>query len=273
MDSQQSYRDNETTTLANIEKWASEQGVARVEHVRLDDAQFRCAGSKEYLEWLDGILNLGPPVTDASKWRRTNGHGAFEFELAEDPQDLEDRLRSQARAGRTVRLVSSYNRPWKTKRVERPHSLAPEGMDFLLEYTRAGEVREWSRIWNYAPKQDYSLFIQAPSGSEMARDPLCEVGCPYVVRGFDYDHLGIIWGADLLWRDGWTVDLARVHESAWKKTLAAAKRGNLSARDEVILRLRRAYRILLSRAIRGVAVWFEDPETGAYMAKQLASPA
>jgi hypothetical protein len=261
IDSQQSYRDNETTTVANIAMWAGELGVGQVERVRLDDAQFRCAGSKEYLDWLDGILNLGSPVPDTSKWRRTNGLGAFEFELAKDPQDLEDRLRLESQAGRSVRLVSSYNQPWKTKGVERPHALAPEQMDFHLEYERAGQVKEWSRIWNYAPDQDYSLFIQAPSGSEMERDPLCEVGCPYVVRGFDYDHLGVIWGADLIWRNGWTVDLTRVHESAWKKTLAAAKKGDAAALDEVVLRLRRAYRILLSRSIRGVAVWFEDAET------------
>ena len=71
--------------------------------------------NQEYLDWLDGMLNLGSPVPDTSKWRRTNGLGAFEFEIADDPQDLEDRLRIQSQAGRTVRLVSSYNRPWKTK--------------------------------------------------------------------------------------------------------------------------------------------------------------
>jgi hypothetical protein len=271
MDSQQSYRDNETTTSANITKWASELGVAHVEHVRLDDAQFRCAGAKEYLDWLDGILNLGPPAPDASKWRRINGEGAFEFEFAADPEDLEDRLRGRSQSGHTVRLVSSYNRPWKTKGIDRPHVLDPDEMDFHIEYTRTGQVKKWSRIWNYAPEQDYSIFIQAPKDSEMARDTLCEVGCPYVVRGFDYDYLGVIWGADLLWRDGWTFDITRVHESAWKKTLAAAKKGNTAAIEEVSLRLRRAYRILLSRAIRGVDVWFEDSETKAHILDLVAA--
>jgi DUF2075 family protein len=134
-------------------------------------------------------------------------------------------------------------------------------MDFHLQYERAGEVREWSRVWNYAPLQDYSLYIQAPPDSAMADDPLCEVGCPYVVRGFDYDHLGVIWGADLLWRGRWAVDLNRVHESAWKKTLSAARKREPEAVEEILVRLRRAYRILLSRAIRGVCVWFEDKQT------------
>ncbi len=27
----------------------------------------------------------------------------------------------------------------------------------------------------------------------MAQDPLSEVGCPHVVRGFDYDWVGVLW--------------------------------------------------------------------------------
>jgi DUF2075 family protein len=266
MDGQQSYRDNETTTVPNLLEWARELGVSEVERVTLEEAQFRCAGSKEYLDWLDGVLGLGPAISNASRWRRRNGQGAFEFDIASDPQDLEDRLRRLHEQGRTVRLVSSYNQPWKTKDEERPHALHPHQMDFHLRYERAGEVREWSRVWNYAPEQDYSLYIQAPPDSAMGGDPLCEVGCPYVVRGFDYDHLGVIWGADLLWRGRWMVDLDRVHESAWKKTLSAARKKKPEAIEEVLVRLRRAYRILLSRAIRGVAVWFEDEQTRDYVA-------
>ena len=50
------------------------------------------------------------------------------------------------------------------------------------------------------------------------------VGCPYVVRGFDYDWVGLLWLDDLVWRDGrWKVNLSSVHETAWSKTRKAAK--------------------------------------------------
>ncbi len=151
--------------------------------------------------------------------------------------------------------------------------MPPEQRDFDISYSRQGRTERWTKVWNYAPNQDYSTFIQGPEGSAIHADPLCEVGCPYVVRGFDYDYLGVIWGADLLWRGKWTLDLSRVHESAWKKTLAAAKKGSPAAIERTITLLKRAYRILLSRAVRGVYVWFEDDETRRHIEGLLgASP-
>lgn len=140
-------------------------------------------------------------------------------------------------------------------------------MDFHIPYYRNGLLKHWSRIWNYAPNQQYQFFVQAPPGSQMHANPLCEVGCPYVVRGFDYDYLGVLWLKDLVWRDGrWMVNLDSIFETAWNITLGRAKRerreGIVGSNTEAIVRqLQRGYRILLSRAINGVFVWFEDEET------------
>ena len=106
----------------------------------------------------------------------------------------------------------------------------------------------------------------------MANDPLCEVGCPYVVRGFDYDYTGVLWMSDLVWRgDRWVAQPEHIHESAWRKTLAAARRerGHGPNSDDLLRQLQRGYRILLSRAIRGTFVWFEDPETKAHIERLL----
>ena len=267
MDAQQSYRDNETTTPDILAELAGYLGVSSIERVSLEESQFRCGGSKEYLDWLDATLHLGSAPTTPSGWRQDDPAG-FRFEVVEDPEAMDEALRARLGEERTVRIVTSYNRPWRTKDAANPHVLEIEQRDFQIRYQRRGHDNVWSRVWNYAPDQDYSTFIQAPAGSAMAKDPLCEVGCPYVVRGFDYDYLGVIWGADLVWRGKWTFDLDRVHESAWKKTLSAARKGNPVAQGVALTRLKRAYRILLSRAVRGVYVWFEDPETRRYIESQ-----
>jgi DUF2075 family protein len=271
MDSKQSYRDNETTTPEILSNLAGELGISSIVRVSLHDAQFRCGGSKEYLDWLDATLE-GDVAKTTPRW--TPGAG-FAFTICDDPEDLEGRLRPRLNEGHTARLVTSYNRQWLTKDATNPHTLDPDQRDFVITYQRQGKTSKWTKVWNYAPGQDYSTFIQGHAGSAIAADPLCEIGCPYVVRGFDYDHLGVIWGADLLWRGKWTVDLSRVHESAWKKTLAAARKGNPEAIDRTITLLKRAYRILLSRAVRGVFVWFEDEQTRRHVESLLhrTSPA
>jgi hypothetical protein len=270
MDSQQSYRDNETTTPQVLSDLAVQLGVPRIERVSLEGSQFRCGGSKEYLDWLDAALGLAP--SDAApppRWR-TGANDGFGFEICDDPLALEDRLRPLLAAKRTARLVTSYNRKWLTKGATNPHALPDSQRDFNIQFARDGVERWWRKVWNYAPDQDYSTFIQAPDGSAIAADPLSEVGCPYVVRGFDYDHLGVIWGADLLWRGKWTFDLKRVHETAWKKTMAKAKKNDPAASVRTLRQLQRAYRILLSRAVRGVYVWFEDEETRRHIESLLA---
>jgi len=267
LDSDQSYRDNETTSPEAITEFAKDHGaVVNDSHrISLANHQFRCGGSAEYLDWLESVLGmrktLDPPTCN---WRK----GPFRFEIHDTPQAVEIALREQMDSGATARLAAAYGRKWKTKKVADPHSLPPSEMDFHIPCVGPEGTQFWSKIWNYAPKQDYTMFIQAPLGCHMHSDPLSEVGCPYVVRGFDYEYLGVLWLCDLVWRDGkWIVDLEHVFESAWPRSIKAArdqltgKESGNDAVDRLVERVKRGYRIILSRAIRGVHIWFEDDET------------
>jgi hypothetical protein len=266
LDPEQSYRDNETTTVERLQTFADEFG-ADFTRVSLAGSQFRCSGSVEYINWVEHALSITRGASGADRirvsntWLRERG-GPYEFKVFDDPQALEDALRPHVAQGRSARLIASYSREWKTGEVDKPHALPDAEKDFNIPYTRGGERRTWTRIWNYAPAQDYSLFIQAPVGSPTANDPLCEVGCPYVLRGFDFDYVGLLWCSDLVWRDNrWKVNLEHVHESAWRLAVSAARKNRPGAEEAVVERLKRGYRILLSRAMRGTYVWFEDEET------------
>lgn len=280
MDSDQSYRDNETTTPERIDELARMLGVkhSRIKTISLGDAQFRCGGSKEYIAWLDKSLSLSVSDAVPQPWRRTaDGAGRFSFEIVDTPDGLDNALREHISLGHSARLVAPYARKWVTKGEARPHALPPHKMDFHIPYTRDGKPHYWSRIWNFALDAQYHLFIQAPEGSRMHEDPLCEVGCPYVVRGFDYDYLGVLWLNDLVWRgDRWDVNPENVFETAWNLTLARARserqNGIVGENTRALIRqLQRGYRILLSRALKGIYIWFEDEETRSHIQELLAS--
>jgi uncharacterized protein len=87
------------------------------------------------------------------------------------------------------------------------------------------------------------------------------------VRGFDFDWIGLLWLSDLVWRaDRWRVQPDHVHETGISAAISGAKREvarGVEGKDyrEVLRRTQQAYRILLTRAMRGVVVWFEDAET------------
>jgi DUF2075 family protein len=190
----------------------------------------------------------------------------FDVLLLDTPAALESALREKATAGRSVRLLASYAREWRTKGAARPHSLPTEQQDFHIAYDESGKRKFWSKVWNFIPQNgsDYTWFIQAPAGTPMHADPLCEVGCPYAVRGFDFDHVGVLWLGDLVWRDGgWKADPEHVHDTGLERSLRAAKVEIVHgpAHERLRAALAQAYRILLTRGLYGCYLWVEDDET------------
>ena len=264
LDPRQGFREHENTTLDDVRRWAEELGAEEPEIVSLEDCQFRCAGSKEYVDAIDGLLA-------ASGAMPNGGSHGMPITFVDTPAGLDEALRPLVSAGSTCRLVASYAREWKSKDVAMPRSLPPAQMDFHEPYTEGGARRHWSKIWNYAPDMDYTLFVQAPLGSDMAGDPLGEVGCPYVVRNFDFDYVGLLWFSDLVWRgDRWAVNLDHVHETGIKRIKGRATRDPTSQDyADVLDAVKSAYRILLTRAMKGVFVWCEDGETRRFLQQHL----
>jgi hypothetical protein len=274
LDAQQSFRDRENTSADDIKKWAKALGAQVKADVSLAGTQFRCAGSKEYVDWVEAVLR-GDPSEKARELARA-WRLRLELELVDTPFELERILRGKLDSGsrNTVRLLASYARKWKTKGKAAPHDLPAEMQDFYEPVTAAGQTRYWRRVWNYVPDgSDYTHFIQARPGSRMHDDPLCEVGCPYAVRGFDFDYVGLLWLGDLLWRDGrWTVDADQVFETGIDRTRNEAARETDeqgAAHRRLLGALAQGYRILLTRPMKGIFLWVDDQETRQRIAECL----
>jgi hypothetical protein len=322
LDPLQGFRERENTSIDDLRRWAEELGAGDPEEISLEGTQFRCAGSVEYVSWLESLLSgagaaknrllargwhsaPGPTIerSDAGD-RRVNELGEpslyvaepadpyfasrsgrsdlaglerLDFRVFDNPEPFEDLLRQKIRLGSSARILSTYSRAWKTERAADPHALLPALMDFHEPYQSAGKQRYWSRIWNFVPRggSDYTWYVTAHPAGRIAQDPLCEVGCPYAVRGFDYDYVGIIWLNDLGWRAGrWQVDPAAVEERGIKDLAAAARsesrKGNQGpASEELLERVAQAYRILFTRALKGIYAWIPDPATRAHVVESL----
>jgi DUF2075 family protein len=227
------------------------------------------------VEWIESVLDGAPPEKSAQlarSWQHEGEGPRMEFRVFDNPQLLEDTLRQKVNEGHTARLLSSYSRKWKTYGMARPHDLPSDLQDFNEPYVHAGKKRKWARPWNFLPDAStYTWFVAGAPGSHIADDPLCEVGCPYVVRGFDYDYVGILWLNDLAWRgDRWVVNAKAVEESGVQELTRRARReqGNGvggPATRELLDRVGQSYRILLTRALKGVYLWVPDDETREHL--------
>jgi DUF2075 family protein len=84
------------------------------------------------------------------------------------------------------------------------------------------------------------------------------------VRGFDFDHVGVFWLGDLVWRgDRWQADPTHVHDTGLERSVRAAEAEGVcgAARAKLRNALAQAYRILLTRGMSGCHLWIEDAET------------
>jgi hypothetical protein len=290
LDPLQGFRQRENTSIDDLREWSHELGAGDPEEMSLEGMQFRCAGSAVFVEWVDSLLRV--PRQRSALWEPVSAHESIrryrvtdggppvpprvDLRLFERPDQLEAALRERHAEGNSVRLLSSFSRRWRTIDAADPHALPPELRDFQEPYEADGETRIWSRVWNVlGPHDDYTWYVSAHAGGRIAHDPLCEVGCPYVVRGFDYDYVGILWLNDLAWRGHrWRVDPNAVEETGFMALVTAARRevergAEGPATAQLLQRVSQAYRVLLTRALKGVYVWVPDRETREHLASAI----
>jgi uncharacterized protein len=315
LDPLQGFRHRENTSIEELEAWAAELGAGNAEIVSLESLQFRCAGSVQYVDWIESVLsgaslesnqklasfwiaasktsderqNIIPfPIAEQTLARAAESPPQYgvektpplrpEFRVFSEPESWEAALRTKVEQAETVRLLATYCREWKTEGAADPHNRCGELMDFHEAYQADGETRHWSRIWNFVPHNgtNYTWFVTGHPGGRIAIDPLCEVGCPYAVRGFDYDYIGILWLNDLLWRrNHWQINLAAIHESGISGLVRKARREQSrsgKATQEVLERTVQAYRIIFTRALKGIYVWIADDETRDYVTASSFAP-
>ena len=121
----------------------------------------------------------------------------------------------------------------------------------------------WSGPW--IERTEQSLKPTEHRYFRWATDDACfeQVGSIYSVQGFEFDHVAVVMGEDLVWRgDRWVANLDRNHDTAFKRDV----RGDPSSACE---KIRSVYRVLMTRGMRGTSLFVLDEETRAHIASRL----
>jgi hypothetical protein len=241
IDDHQSVRPGEVGSTAMFRETAMRIG-ARYEEVDLR-TQFRCAGSDEYIDWLDQLLEV----------RKTGvthlANNAFEFKLVATPTELEDGVKRALAGGFSARMMAGYCWPWSD----------PDAEGRLANDVTLGD---FSRPWNAKPDAR-RLARGIPKSMFWATDPggIEQVGCIYTAQGFEFDYAAVIWGLDLVIRDGQWVGQSAASRDHIVKTRAGAR---------FVDCVKNTYRVLLTRGLRGVALYVIDDETRRFIESRSA---
>lgn len=237
IDDMQVVRPGEVGSTDLIRDAARRAGANLYEHEL--EAQFRCNGSDGFIEWVNNTLEIDR--TGTVLWERED---PFTVDVVDSPEELEAIIRSRNSEHETARLVAGFCWKWSD----------PDNDGNLIADVA---VNGWSMPWNANPNAK-RLAAGIPKSNFWATDlgGINQVGCVYTAQGFEFDHVGVIWGKDLVHRarEGWVAQSEFSQDSVVKK---AAKQHPEEFRRLVA----HTYRVLLTRGMRSCTMYFEDEET------------
>lgn len=246
LDDLQVVRPNEVGSAALIREAAARWNADLKEYEL--EAQFRCAGSDGFINWVDNTLGIRETANKV--WDPSDQ--AFDFGIVDTVEDLEAWVRGKAANGYSARLVAGFCWPWSNPR--------PDGT--LEDDVTVGE---WRMPWNARPDAG-RLAKGIPKADFWATDPggMEQVGCVYTAQGFEFDYVGVIFGTDLRYdpeSETWIGDKSASHDAVVKRS-----------RDRFTELVKHTYRVLLTRGIKGCRVVFADAETAKRVRTLMHSP-
>ena len=216
---------------------------ARYREIELE-SQFRCAGS--------GTSSNGS--TSCSRFaRQVNSpyppDEPFEFEIVAGPAELDALIRQKVDAGVSARLTAGFC--WKWSQPTATGSLVE---DIVID--------DFRRPWNAQPdaKKLAPGIPRAPL-RHGRRGEVDQVGCVYTAQGFEFDYVGVIFGKDLVVRNGtWIGQPSMSHDKQIKQ----------KTNTRFLECVKNVYRVLMTRGLKGCYVTFLDEETREYVETQLS---
>ena len=184
LDEHQVVRPGEMGTVEDIEHMPPRRWARRSTTIDLD-AQFRCGGSEEYVDWVRATARPRAGRADAVDRRRPS------FERP--GRRLAGRSwRHRSRAAGSTATTAPGWRP------------ATAGRGATRDGRHPGARRRDRRLGPAVEPQGRPAVGGAPPAALWASEPagFGQVGCVYTAQGFEYDWNGVIIGPDLVWRDG-----------------------------------------------------------------------
>jgi hypothetical protein len=242
IDDKQIVRPDEIGSVPYIQERAEALGC-RIHEYALE-AQFRCAGSDGFINWVNNTLGI--ERTANVLW---DAHDPFEFRILDSPEALEAEIRRRVAAGATGRVTAGFCWEWSNAR--------PDGT--LVDDVVIGEYR---RPWNAKPESG-RLARGIPKSNLWAYDPrgIDQVGCVYTAQGFEFDYTGVIFGQDLVYRfdpQGWVGQPEHSRDTKVRR-----------AKGQFVDLAKNTYRVLLTRGLKGCFVHFIDKETERFVRSRI----
>jgi len=195
--------------------------------------QFRCSGSDAYLQWLDHVLEIRDTEI-------TEFDVKMEFRIFDNLSVMMDEIRKRnEEKPNSARITAGFCWPWS-----KPN----------LDGSLVNDVKIGNFEMPWENKNQFWKWATHDSGME-------QVGTVYTAQGMEFDYIAVIFGNDLIFDP---------IQKKWRAVPQNSHDTQVKSNNPILTRhLKNVYRVLLSRAHKGVYVYFMDKNTESYFRSYL----
>jgi DUF2075 family protein len=184
--------------------------------------------------------DLWPGIASGARVIQDEYDARMQFKIFPNPTEMMSEIRKRnSEKKNSARIVAGFCWPWSK----------PNSDGSLVDDVQIGDfAMPWEK------KDAFWKWATDDSGME-------QVGTVYTAQGFEFDYVGVIFGNDLVYdweKREWRSIPQNSHDSQVKRNNPGLTR-----------HLQHVYRVLMSRAHRGVYVYFMDAETERYFRSAL----
>jgi DUF2075 family protein len=242
IDDKQQVRPNEIGSVDYIKEYAQKHGCELYEDELI--IQFRCSGSDGFVNWINNTLGI--ERTANILW---TGEDNFDFQIFDSPQALEKAIEEKSKEGYKARLTAGFCWPWS-----KPNPDGTLKKDVIIDdFVRPWNARtDAGRLAKGIPKADYWAYDKGG---------INQIGCIYTAQGFDFDYVGVIFGNDLVYdfdKQTWVGHPENSCDNSVKRS-----------KEKFTDMVKNAYRVLLSRGMKGCYVFFMDDDTKNFIKSRI----
>lgn len=241
IDESQRVTINDIGSIDEIERWAKKLG-AEIYYQKLI-SQFRCNGSDGYIAWLDDVLDIRP--TANFDMRDID----YDIRIVDTAQEMQDLILERNRNLNRSRILAGYCWNWirDSKNDSSVHDI---------------KIGDFEISWNLGNTTTFAIDETSVN----------EAGCIHTSQGLEFDYVGVIIGEDLQYENGKVITdfTKRANtDQSLKGIKSMYKRDPQKACEVADELIKKTYRTLLSRGMKGCYVYCVDKELSEYLKGRL----
>ena len=235
VDEDQRITINDKYSVSTIVDYAKKQNAVLHRPYELV-SQFRCDGSDGYISFLNNLLELKPTANTSFEFNK------LKVKVFDNPVTMRDELRELNKENNKTRMIAGYCYDWNVKNKR-------GDWDIILS---DGFKAKWN-----LEKDDH--WAVNPESFE-------EVGCIHTCQGMEFDYVGVIIGKDLCFRDG---HVRTNRDCISKDDKSSGIRLRTTSDEDADKLIRRTYKVLLSRGLKGCYIYCEDAPLRSHLKNML----